>query len=107
MTTEPRTGRSPGTTPACRYAGRVSLEMRAQHSAGSMAGERLRLHWATAAGLEHVMGIGVGITLLVLGGIAAFGIRDQWSAIDLTAIGYICMAVGALAIILALVLNNQ
>jgi uncharacterized protein DUF6458 len=53
------------------------------------------------------MGIGVGITLLVLGGIAAFGIRDQWSAIDLTAIGYICMAVGALAIILALVLNNQ
>jgi len=53
------------------------------------------------------MGIGIGITLLVVGGIAAFGIRDQWSAIDLTAIGYICMAVGALAIILALVLNQQ
>jgi hypothetical protein len=72
-----------------------------------MASERLRLHWATAAGLEQVMGIGVGITLLVIGGVAAFGIRDQWSAVDLTAIGYICMGVGALAIILALVMNNQ
>ena len=41
------------------------------------------------------MGIGIGITLLVVGGIAAFGIRVQWSAIDLTAIGYICMGVGA------------
>jgi hypothetical protein len=72
-----------------------------------MAGERLRPHGATAAGLEQVMGIGVGISLLVIGGVVAFGIRDQWSAVDLTAIGYICMAVGALAIVLALVLNNQ
>ena len=53
------------------------------------------------------MGIGVGITLLVVGGIAAFGVRDQSSAVDLTAIGYICMGVGALAIILALVMNQQ
>jgi hypothetical protein len=60
-----------------------------------------------AAGTEQIMGIGVGITLLVVGGIAAFGIRDQWSAVDLTAIGYICMGVGALAIILALVMNQQ
>jgi hypothetical protein len=81
--------------------------MRAEPRAGSMAGERLRLHRATAAGLEQVMGIGVGISLLVIGGVAAFGIRDQWSAVDLTAIGYICMGVGALAIILALVMNNQ
>jgi hypothetical protein len=52
-------------------------------------------------------GIGVGILLLVVGGIAAFGIQDSWDAIDLTAIGYICMAVGVIAIILALVLTRQ
>jgi hypothetical protein len=53
------------------------------------------------------MGIGGGIFLLVAGGILAFGVRDQWSAVNLTNIGYICMAVGVLAIILALVMNAQ
>ena len=53
------------------------------------------------------MGLGTGILLLVVGGVLAFGVRDQWSAVDLTAIGYICMAVGALAIILTLVLSQQ
>jgi hypothetical protein len=53
------------------------------------------------------MGLGVGITLLVVGGILAFGVRDQWSGLDLTAIGYVCLAVGALAIILVLVLQSQ
>lgn len=53
------------------------------------------------------MGIGVGIFLLVIGGIAAFGIRDNWSAIDLTAIGYICMIVGVIALVIALVLTRQ
>jgi tellurite resistance protein TehA-like permease len=37
----------------------------------------------------------------------AFGVRDQWSAVNLTNIGYICMAVGVLAIVLALVMNAQ
>ena len=53
------------------------------------------------------MGLGIGITLLVVGGILAFGVRDQWSAVDLTAIGYVCLLVGALAIILSLILNAQ
>jgi tellurite resistance protein TehA-like permease len=53
------------------------------------------------------MGIGGGIFLLVVGGVLAFGVRDQWSAVNLTNIGYICMAVGVLAIILALVMNQQ
>lgn len=53
------------------------------------------------------MGIGAGIFLLVVGGALAFGVRDQWSAVDLTAIGYICMAAGVLAIILVLVMNQQ
>ena len=53
------------------------------------------------------MSLGAGILLLVVGGILAFGVRDQWSAIDLTAIGYVCMAGGALAIILSLVIGQQ
>jgi tellurite resistance protein TehA-like permease len=54
-----------------------------------------------------VMGIGLGIFLLVVGGVMAFGVQDRWSAINLTAIGYICMGAGVLAIILALVMNQQ
>ncbi len=53
------------------------------------------------------MGIGGGIFLLVLGGILAFGVRDSWDALDLTAIGYICMAAGLLAVILSLVMNQR
>src|SRR4029079_1815456 len=53
------------------------------------------------------MGLGTGIALLVVGGILAFGIKDSFSAVDLTAIGYICMGAGVLAIILTLVLQQQ
>lgn len=53
------------------------------------------------------MSLGLGIFLLVAGGILAFGVRDQWSAVDLTAIGYVCLAAGVLAIILSLVLTQQ
>lgn len=53
------------------------------------------------------MGLGTGIALLVVGGILAFGVKDSISALDLTAIGYICMAAGVLAIILTLVLQQQ
>lgn len=53
------------------------------------------------------MGIGGGIALLVIGAILAFGVRDSIDAVDLTVIGYICMAAGVLALILALVMNRQ
>jgi hypothetical protein len=53
------------------------------------------------------MGLGVGIFLLVVGGILAFGVRDQWSAIDLTAIGYVCLVVGVLALALSLIMQQQ
>lgn len=53
------------------------------------------------------MYIGGGITLLVVGAILAFGVKDSVDALDLTAIGYICMGAGILAIILSLVLNAQ
>lgn len=53
------------------------------------------------------MGLGTGIFLLVVGGILAFGVKDSFSAVDLTAIGYISMGAGVLAIILTLVLQQQ
>lgn len=53
------------------------------------------------------MGLGTGIALLVVGGILAFGVKDSFKAVDLTAIGYICMGAGVLAIILTLVLQQQ
>lgn len=53
------------------------------------------------------MGIGTGIGLLVIGAILSFGISDRLEGVDLTVIGYICMGAGALALILALVLNTQ
>ena len=53
------------------------------------------------------MGIGGGIFLIVVGAILAFAVRDSIDAIDLTMIGYICMAAGVIALIIALVLNNQ
>jgi hypothetical protein len=53
------------------------------------------------------MSLGLGIFLLVVGGILAFGVRDQFSALDLTAIGYVCMAGGALAIVLSLVQQQR
>lgn len=53
------------------------------------------------------MGIGGGIFLLVVGGILAFGVQDSFGSINLTNIGYICMAAGVLAIILALVLSQR
>ena len=53
------------------------------------------------------MGLGTGIFLLVVGGVLAFAVQDSFDAVNLTIVGYICLAAGALAIILSLVVNNQ
>lgn len=53
------------------------------------------------------MGIGAGIFLIVVGAVLAFAVQDGISGVDLTMVGYICMAVGALALIIAVVLNKQ
>ena len=53
------------------------------------------------------MGIGGGIFLIVLGAILAFAVRDSLDAIDLTMIGYICMAAGVLALVITLVMHSQ
>ena len=48
------------------------------------------------------MGIGGGIGLMIIGAILAFAVRDNVSGVDLTMIGFICIAGGALALILSL-----
>lgn len=53
------------------------------------------------------MGIGVGIALLVVGAVLAWAVTDNVSGVDLALIGYICMAAGVLALILALIANAQ
>lgn len=53
------------------------------------------------------MGIGLGIFLLVAGAILAFAVQDTVAGVDLTMVGYIAMAGGAIALILALVMNRQ
>ena len=57
------------------------------------------------------MGIGVGIVLLVIGLILVTGAVDLPSSItdnvDGTTIGWICVLVGVLALVLALVINSQ
>ncbi len=53
------------------------------------------------------MGVGTGIFLIVVGAILAFAVRDSIDAVDLTVIGYICLGAGVLALIIALVMNQQ
>lgn len=54
------------------------------------------------------MYIGAGIFLLVVGAILAFALTDQSiGSLDMEVIGWICMAGGALAIVLSLVLMQR
>ena len=53
------------------------------------------------------MGYGLGIFLLALGLILAFAVRDAITGVDLTMVGYILAAVGALAIVLTAVTANR
>ena len=53
------------------------------------------------------MALGSGIFLIVVGAILAFAVKDSWDAVDLTVVGYICIAAGVLAIIISLVVNAQ
>ena len=54
------------------------------------------------------MGIGLGIFLLVVGAVVTFAIpQDFLSGVNLDLIGWILMGAGALAVILALVMNQQ
>lgn len=53
------------------------------------------------------MYFGGSIALIALGAILAFAVQDRLNDVDLVAVGYICMAAGALGIILSLIVNSQ
>ena len=57
---------------------------------------------------EETVGIGLGIVLLLVGLVLALGvIQMDLSFIDDVALGWILVVVGALAFVLALVMNRQ
>jgi hypothetical protein len=53
------------------------------------------------------MYIGGGICLMVVGGILAFGVKDNVNNLDLGMVGWVCIAGGILAIVLSLILGQQ
>lgn len=53
------------------------------------------------------MYVGTGIFLLVVGAILTWGVSDRLSGVNLPVIGYICMAGGALAILMSLVTSSR
>jgi flagellar biosynthesis component FlhA len=53
------------------------------------------------------MGIGVGILMLVAGLVLVLGVIPDIPRIDDPTLGWILVVVGALAIVLALVMNHQ
>ncbi|MGD8206603.1 MAG: DUF6458 family protein [Thiohalocapsa sp.] len=53
------------------------------------------------------MGIGIGIVLLAVGLVLALAVGDPLEAVDLGLIGWILAGVGALAVVVALIMNAQ
>jgi len=56
---------------------------------------------------ETDMGYGLGVTLLAIGLIFALAVQDSIDAIDLTMIGWILAAAGALVIVLTAIQMNS
>ena len=50
------------------------------------------------------MGIGLGVFLIIVGAVLAFGVKAQFNDFDLTTIGYILMGGGVLVILLSLII---
>jgi Domain of unknown function (DUF6458) len=53
------------------------------------------------------MGIGTSIFLLAVGAILAFAVTDAISGVDLTVVGYILMAAGALGLLISMLVLNR
>ncbi|MEH3032674.1 MAG: DUF6458 family protein [Aeromicrobium erythreum] len=51
------------------------------------------------------MYLGGSLALIAIGAILAFAVQDAISGVDLVMVGYICMAVGALGLVLGLVMG--
>lgn len=53
------------------------------------------------------MYIGGSIFLLALGAILTFAVQDRLEGVELTTVGWILMAAGAIGIIVSLIINGQ
>ncbi|HEV7171652.1 DUF6458 family protein [Pedococcus sp.] len=53
------------------------------------------------------MYIGLGIFLIVIGAILSFALHASLGAVDLNAVGWICMIAGVIAIVLSLIMTNR
>ncbi len=53
------------------------------------------------------MGIGTSIFLLAAGAILAFAVTDKISGVELTTVGYILMAAGAIGLLVSMALLNR
>lgn len=53
------------------------------------------------------MAIGTGIFLMVVGAVLTFAINVSVEAVNLDAVGWICMIAGAAAILISLIVNAQ
>lgn len=58
-------------------------------------------------GKVETMYVGGSIFLLALGGILAFAVQDNIEGVELTTVGYILMAAGALGVLLSLFFTAQ
>lgn len=53
------------------------------------------------------MGIGIGIFLIAVGLILALAVPEATDVVDLGMIGWICVGVGVLGVIIGLIMNAQ
>ncbi|MDQ3739558.1 MAG: DUF6458 family protein [Actinomycetota bacterium] len=53
------------------------------------------------------MGIGTSIFLLAVGAILAFAVTDAISGVDLTTVGYILMAAGAVGLLISMLVLGR
>ena len=53
------------------------------------------------------MAIGTGIFLMVVGAVLTFALNTTVEAVNLDAVGWICMIAGAAAIIISLIVSSQ
>lgn len=53
------------------------------------------------------MQIGTSLFLLAVGAILAFAVQDSINGVELTTVGYILIAVGALGLVVSLVISNR
>jgi hypothetical protein len=53
------------------------------------------------------MQIGSSLVLIALGAILAFAVTDRINDVDLTTVGYILLAVGAIGLVVSLVISGQ